>query len=44
MYRYNILEKRMKLAEGGGISAHASAQKFREAQYWALNIWSDVLS
>ncbi|PUA20291.1 NAD(P)/FAD-dependent oxidoreductase [Glaciimonas sp. PCH181] len=44
VYRYDAAENRMKPAEGGGISAHASAQEFREAQYWALNIWSDVLS
>lgn len=44
VYRYDTTEKIMKSAPGGGISAHASAQEYADAQYWALNIWADVLS
>ncbi|MEB0164487.1 NAD(P)/FAD-dependent oxidoreductase, partial [Glaciimonas sp. CA11.2] len=44
VYRYDAAEKLMKSSPGGGISAHASSQEFADAQYWALNIWADVLT
>ncbi|KAF3997837.1 NAD(P)/FAD-dependent oxidoreductase [Glaciimonas immobilis] len=44
VYRYDAAEKIMKAAPGGGTSAHPSAQEYTDAQYWALNIWADVLT
>ena len=44
VYRYDAPKKIMVPAEGGGVSANASAQEGVYAQAWAQNIWADVLT
>ncbi len=44
VYRYDPAKKVMLPAEGGGVSEKPSEQEGNYAQYWARNIWSDVLS
>lgn len=44
VYRYDASKKIMLPAEGGGVSEKPSEQEGNYAQYWARNIWSDVLS
>jgi len=44
VYRYDPTKKIMLPAEGGGVSEMPSEQEGNYAQYWAKNIWSDVLT
>ena len=44
VYRYDVAKKVMLPAEGGGVSVRPSEQEGNYAQWWAKNIWSDVLS
>lgn len=44
VYRYDPDRKIMAPAEGGGVSDSPSEQEGQYAQYWAQNIWSDVLT
>jgi len=44
VYRYDPGKKLMLPAEGGGVSEKPSEQEGNYAQWWAKNIWSDVLS
>lgn len=44
VYRYDPAKKIMLPAEGGGVSEKPSEQEGNYAQYWAKNIWSDVLT
>jgi NADPH-dependent 2,4-dienoyl-CoA reductase/sulfur reductase-like enzyme len=44
VYRYDAAKKIMLPAEGGGVSDRPSEQEGSYAQWWAKNIWSDVLS
>jgi NADPH-dependent 2,4-dienoyl-CoA reductase/sulfur reductase-like enzyme len=44
VYRYDPVKKLMVSAEGGGVSDKPSEQEGNYAQWWAKNIWSDVLS
>lgn len=44
VYRYDAPKKIMVPAEGGGVSAKASAQEGVYALAWAQNIWADVLT
>lgn len=44
VYRYDPAKKVMLPAEGGGVSDRPSEQEANYAQWWAKNIWSDVLS
>jgi sulfide dehydrogenase [flavocytochrome c] flavoprotein subunit len=44
VYRYDAAKKLMLPAEGGGVSAQPSEQEGHYAEWWAKNIWSDVLS
>lgn len=44
VYRYDAAKKVMLPAEGGGVSDAPSEQEGNYAQWWARNIWSDVLS
>ncbi len=44
VYRYDPAKKVMLPAEGGGVSEKPSEQEGSYAQYWAKNIWSDVLT
>ena len=44
VYRYDMDKKAMLPAPGGGVSDHPSEQEGGYAQYWAKNIWSDVLA
>ena len=44
VYRYDPARKIMASADGGGVSDQPSEQEGNYAQYWAKNIWSDVLS
>jgi len=44
VYRYDPSKKIMVSAEGGGVSDHPSEVEGNYAQYWARNIWSDVLA
>jgi len=44
VYRYDAVKKLMLPAEGGGVSDKPSEQEGSYAQWWAKNIWSDVLS
>ncbi|MDR2876257.1 MAG: NAD(P)/FAD-dependent oxidoreductase [Methylobacillus sp.] len=44
VYRYDAQKKIMLPAEGGGVSDRASEQESDYAQWWAKNIWSDVLT
>ncbi len=43
VYRYDSVKKMMLPAEGGGVSDKPSEQEGHYADYWAKNIWSDVL-
>lgn len=43
VYRYDPAKKVMLPAEGGGVSDKPSEQEGNYAQWWAKNIWSDVL-
>lgn len=43
VYRYDPTKKVMVSAEGGGVSERPSEQEGTYAQWWAKNIWSDVL-
>lgn len=43
VYRYDSTKKMMLPAEGGGVSDKPSEQEGHYADYWARNIWSDVL-
>jgi sulfide dehydrogenase [flavocytochrome c] flavoprotein subunit len=44
VYRYDASKKMMISAEGGGVSDRPSEQEGHYAQWWAKNIWSDVLT
>ena len=44
VYRYDPAKHAMVAADGGGLSEHPSEQEGDYAQYWARNIWSDVLT
>lgn len=44
VYRYDNTKKIMVPAEGGGVSDKPSEQEGHYADYWARNIWSDVLA
>lgn len=44
VYRYDATKKLMLPADGGGVSDQPSEQEGKDAQYWARNIWSDVLT
>jgi sulfide dehydrogenase [flavocytochrome c] flavoprotein subunit len=44
VYRYDSAKRVMVAAEGGGLSDKPSEQEGDYAQYWAKNIWSDVLT
>lgn len=44
VYRFGTAKKIMLPAEGGGVSDRPSEQEGHYAQWWAKNIWSDVLS
>jgi len=44
VYRYDPVKKIMLPAEGGGVSDKPSEQEGNYAQWWARNIWSDVLT
>jgi len=44
VYRYDASKKVMISAEGGGVSDRPSEQEGHYAQWWAKNIWSDVLT
>lgn len=44
VYRYDPVKKMMLPADGGGVSEKPSELEGSYAQYWAKNIWSDVLS
>lgn len=44
VYRYDPAKKIMLPATGGGVSDKPSEQEGNYAQWWAKNIWSDVLS
>lgn len=43
VYRFDASKKIMVPAEGGGVSDRPSEQEGNYAQWWARNIWSDVL-
>ena len=43
VYRFDASKKMMVSAEGGGVSDRPSEQEGNYAQWWAKNIWSDVL-
>lgn len=43
VYRFDASKKIMVSAEGGGVSDRPSEQEGNYAQWWAKNIWSDVL-
>lgn len=43
VYRYDPAKKVMVSADGGGVSEKPSEQEGSYAQWWAKNIWSDVL-
>lgn len=43
VYRYDPSKKLMVAAEGGGVSDRPSMQEGNYAEWWAKNIWSDVL-
>lgn len=43
VYRYDPAKKIMLPAEGGGVSERPSEKEGDYAQWWAKNIWSDVL-
>jgi len=44
VYRYDPAKKVMLPADGGGVSDKPSEQEGNYAQWWAKNIWSDVLT
>lgn len=44
VYRYDAVKKVMLPAEGGGVSDKPSEIEGNYANYWAKNIWSDVLT
>ncbi len=44
VYRYDPAKHMMLPAEGGGVSDQPSTQEGQYADYWAKNIWSDVLT
>jgi NADPH-dependent 2,4-dienoyl-CoA reductase/sulfur reductase-like enzyme len=44
VYRYDAVKQAMLPAEGGGVSEKPSETEGNYAQWWAKNIWSDVLS
>jgi NADPH-dependent 2,4-dienoyl-CoA reductase/sulfur reductase-like enzyme len=44
VYRYDPAKKIMLPADGGGVSDRPSEQEGNYAQWWARNIWSDVLT
>ncbi len=44
VYRYDPAKKVMLPADGGGVSDKPSEQEGHYAEWWAKNIWSDVLS
>lgn len=44
VYRYDAAKHAMVAADGGGLSDKPSEQEGDYAQYWAKNIWSDVLT
>lgn len=44
VYRYDAAKRIMLPAEGGGVSERPSEQEGHYAQWWAQNIWSDVLT
>jgi len=44
VYRFDASKQIMVSAEGGGVSDHPSEQEGNYAQWWARNIWSDVLN
>lgn len=44
VYRYDAAKKVMLPAEGGGVSEAPSEVEGNYANYWARNIWSDVLT
>lgn len=44
VYRYDAAKKVMLPADGGGVSDKPSEQEGNYAQWWAKNIWSDVLT
>ena len=44
VYRYDAVKKVMLPAEGGGVSAKPTEQEGNYAQWWAKNIWADVLT
>jgi sulfide dehydrogenase [flavocytochrome c] flavoprotein chain len=44
VYRYDLAKKIMLPAEGGGVSDKPTELEGDYAQWWAKNIWSDVLS
>ncbi|GBG15834.1 flavocytochrome C [Novimethylophilus kurashikiensis] len=44
VYRYDAVKQVMLPAEGGGVSDKPSEMEGNYAQWWAKNIWSDVLS
>ncbi len=44
VYRYDAAKKIMLPEAGGGVSDKPSEQEGNYAQWWAKNIWSDVLS
>lgn len=43
VYRYDPAKQAMLPADGGGVSERPSEQEGSYAQWWAKNIWSDVL-
>ena len=43
VYRFDASKKIMVSEEGGGVSDRPSEQEGNYAQWWARNIWSDVL-
>lgn len=44
VYRYDAVKQIMLPADGGGVSDKPSELEGNYAQWWAKNIWSDVLS
>jgi NADPH-dependent 2,4-dienoyl-CoA reductase/sulfur reductase-like enzyme len=44
VYRYDAIKKVMVPADGGGVSDAPSELEANYAEYWAENIWADVLT
>lgn len=44
VYRFDVSKKIMMPEQGGGVSDRPSEEEGTYAQWWAKNIWSDVLS